>query len=217
MRDFVKEVIVNDYNVNPEKVNDELKEKIFNSKAGIYSIEDSVNSWDEYFFNISKQVARNSKCLSRKIGAVLVKDKSIISTGYNGPPRGIPKCDERWKTDKKFIEKYGNEEILSKDNSGICPRYAMSAKSGQFLEICLAGHAEENAIVNAARHGIPVKGTSMYMTCGIPCKNCIKIILNSGVSEIIVTGLTIYDPESEYLINNSNLKVRLFDFLKENY
>jgi len=174
-----------------------------------------VDSWDEYFYNVCKQVARNSKCLSRKIGALLVRDKSIVSTGYNGPPRGVPVCDQRWKIDDLLVKKYG--EKTRREVAGKCPRYVIGFKSGEGLEICVAGHAERNALINAARNGIATKGTIMYMTCGIPCSPCLVEIINAGVEEIIVTNLKFYDElNSRYLLDTSDLKVRVFDFIVKN-
>jgi len=149
-------------------------------------------TWDEYYFNLCNAVASNSKCLARKIGAIIVKDKSIISTGYNGPPRGIPQCDNRSGAD------------------GVCPRKALGYISGEGLELCIAGHAERNAIVNAARHGIAVKGSIMYMSCPIPCSPCLVEIINSGIEEIVCTKLSYYDMMGEYLIKNSELKIRTY-------
>ena len=165
-------------------------------------------NWDQYYLNICNAVAQNSKCLSRKIGAILVKDKSIISTGYNGPPRSVPHCSERYLLDPVIRE-------LTKDipiDRGICPRQCLGYKSGEGLHLCVAGHAERNALINAARHGICTKGSTIYMTCGIPCKDCLIEIINAGVSEIVVTDMnSFYDTMSEYLIKHSNLKIREFD------
>jgi len=174
-------------------------------------IDEPVSSWDEYFFNVCRQVARNSKCLSRRIGAVLIKDKSIISTGYNGPPRGIPQCNRRWTIDNKFNDKY-KSKIIGDISTKECPRKIIGAKSGEYLEMCVAGHAEENAILNAARMGICTNGTTMALSCGIPCFRCMIKIINAGVSEIIVTNMQLYDDTSEYLLNNSDVKVRMYEF-----
>lgn len=179
-----------------------------------YSVEEGpVKSWDEYYYNVAKQSARNSKCFSRRIGAILVKDKCIISTGYNGPPRGIPTCDKRWKIDDDFISKYGDKIDGNTEIVGKCPRYVLGAKSGEMMHLCVAGHAEENTILNCARLGISTKGTTMYMTCGIPCSKCLIKIIGGGVKELVVTKFTYYDESSRYLIQNSDIKVRLFDFL----
>jgi dCMP deaminase len=157
-------------------------------------------------------VGSYSKCHSRKIGAVLVKDDSVISTGYNGPPRGVPTCDQRWVIDKKFRAKYG-AQADGKETKGICPRRVIGFPSGKGLDICPAGHAERNALINAARFGIKTDKTKLYMTCATPCTPCMVEIINSGVEEIICSGVTEYDETSIYLLENSNLKVRIFDFL----
>lgn len=204
-------------------------------KINSYTVElENPESWDHYFYLVSQVVASNSKCLSRKIGAILVKDKSIISTGYNGPPRGILRCDERWLIDPA-IRKVGNERIrhvqfptypsfpdyLSQSSDyfkkyleGKCPRRVLGYKSGEGLEICVAGHAERNALINAARNGICTKDLTMYMTCGIPCQECMIEIINAGIKEVVVTAFDFYDLGSEYLLRESDLEVRLFDFLK---
>lgn len=215
-RDFITEAIARKLKIHPTNVTEEHKEKILNDPGDIYSITDEpVTNWDEYFFNICRQAARNSKCLSRRIGAVLVKDKSVISTGYNGPPRGVPTCQERWdpQVDPHFSEKYIDKIVKPLDSENpICPRYSLGAKSGQMLDICVAAHAEENSILDAARRGVCTKGSTMYMTCGIPCFRCLNKIINAGVSEIVVTGLKFYDDNSEFLLNHSDVKVRLYEF-----
>lgn len=171
-----------------------------------------VGGWDEYFYGICRAVAKNSKCFSRRIGAILVRDKSVFSTGYNGPPRGVPPCDQRWYTDTILFEKYHGLPDPEKAR-GQCPRRVLGLKSGEGVDLCPAGHAEENAILNAARMGIETKGSIMYMTCGIPCAKCLVKIINAGVEELIVTSHTIYDDSTLYLLDTSDIKVRLFDFL----
>ncbi len=212
-RDFLAEVIAFKDNISQVEVTDEMKQDMLNDPGDVYSITDPpLESWDEYFFNVCRQAARNSKCLSRRIGAVLVKDKSIISTGYNGPPRGVPRCDHRWELDQNFAKKYRHLVPEGTELEGVCPRYPLGAKSGGMLDICVAGHAEENTILNAARMGICTMDTTLYMTCGIPCFRCIVKIINAGIKEIVVTGIKMYDDNAEYLLNNSSVKVRLFDF-----
>lgn len=186
---------------------------------------DNPKSWDEWFYNMCKVVASNSKCLSRKIGAVIVLDKTIISTGYNGPPRNIRTCDRRWLVDYDMRKKAGfNQEDhdlrnLFRDKlEGKCPRYIpeMGFKSGEGLEWCVAGHAERNAIVNSARLGLhALKGTKIYMTCGVPCTPCMIEIINAGIEEIIVTKIdgAFYDQSSKYLLNESGIKIRTYDFI----
>lgn len=176
----------------------------------------SIRTWDEYYYNICEQVGKNSKCFSRHIGTVLVRDKTIISTGYNGPPRGVQPCDLRWRTDESLVEafkeKFGREPI-KEDFSGKCPRQAMGFVSGEGLQWCVAGHAERNALIQAAREGICTKHTTLYMSCGIPCTPCLVEIINAGVEEIVVTKMQVYDISAQYLVDNSDLKVRVFSFL----
>jgi dCMP deaminase len=217
-RNIKVEVAARYFRVPISKVSEEMLKKIEEASDNFtkqsYSIDDPpVDSWDEYFYNVCRQVARNSKCHSRRIGAVLVWDKGIISTGYNGPPRGVPPCDTRWFLDKEFIKKYG-KYAEGKETSGICPRRIIGFESGQGLEICPAGHAERNALINAARAGIATKGTILYMTCGVPCSPCLIEIINSGVREIVVTSLKYYDETAPYLLSNSDIGVRLYDFIK---
>jgi dCMP deaminase len=179
--------------------------------------------WDKWFYNMCVEVSKNSKCLSRQIGSVLVRDKSVVSTGYNGPPRGIIPCDQRWKVDKKMREAAWNDELddrnfeikYNNELKGVCPRYIkeFGFKSGEGLEWCVAGHSEENALLNAARLGIATKGCKLYMNCQIPCKNCLIKIINCGIEEIIVTGFDFYDVSSEYLLKQSKLKYRKFSNL----
>ncbi len=117
-------------------------------------------SWDEYFFQIAEQVATRSTCMRRQVGAVLVKDKRILSTGYNGAPRGISHCTEAG-----------------------CLREELGIPSGERHELCRALHAEQNAIVQAALHGVKIEGASLYCTHQ-PCSLCAKMIINSGIVEV---------------------------------
>jgi dCMP deaminase len=183
------------------------------------------SGWDRYFYNFCVDAAENSKCFSRVIGSVLVSDKTVIGTGYNGPPRGIPPCDQRWLLDDNLVKEYHSrlnqspldeKGRIKKELLGKCPRKVLGFKSGEHMEWCVAGHAEENAIVNSARMGIETRGASLYMSCAIPCSKCLVKIINAGIEEIIVTGFTFYDVSSEYLLKTSNLRVRMFDFLEKN-
>lgn len=198
---------INYYNKNLNE-----KEDIEEVKMDSYTVDDEpVNSWDEYFLNIARQAARNSKCFSRRIGAVLVRDKSILTTGYNGPPRGIPTCDVRWGIDKSLdVSKAKDFKYLV----GKCPRRVLGYKSGEGIEVCPASHAEESAIVNCARMGIQAKDAQLYLTCGIPCGKCAVKIINAGVSEVIVTKLDYYDDISKFLFDNSDVRIRLYEFIK---
>lgn len=217
-RSVDREVAAKHFRIPLKKVTEEMVAEIITASEefsdGEYSVsDDPLCSWDDYFYNICRQVARNSKCFSRRIGCVLVYDKSIISTGYNGPPRGLPKCDFRWKLDHNLNTKIKN--ICDESEfTGICPRKMLGYKSGEGLDICVAGHAERNTLINAARNGIRTKGTTLYVTTGIPCKDCLIEIINAGVREIVVVSLKVYDEQSMYLISNSDLDVRFYDFIK---
>lgn len=118
-------------------------------------------SWDEYFMRIAQVASTRSNCIKRKVGAVVVKDRRIVSTGYNGTPRGTRNCNE-----------------------GGCPRCSALAASGTRLDECLCSHAEENAITQAAYHGTSVKGGCLYSTFS-PCLMCAKMIINSGITEVV--------------------------------
>jgi len=118
-------------------------------------------SWDEYFMNIAKVVASRSNCMKRKVAAIIVKDKRVVSTGYNGTPRGTRNCNE-----------------------GGCPRCNGLATSGTNLDECLCSHGEENAIVQASYHGVSLKDAIIYTTFA-PCLQCAKMIINSGIREVI--------------------------------
>ena len=117
--------------------------------------------WDEYFMSIAKVVATRSNCIKRKVAAIIVKDQRVVSTGYNGTPRGARNCNE-----------------------GGCPRCNSMAESGTALEECLCCHGEENAITQAAYHGTSLKGATLYTTFA-PCLLCTKMIINSGIREVV--------------------------------
>ena len=126
-----------------------------------WSMNHSRPGWDEYFMGIASMVARRSNCMKRKVAAIIVKDRRIISTGYNGTPRGVKNCDE-----------------------GGCPRCNSMAASGTALEECFCSHGEENAIVQAAYHGIGLKDATLYSTFA-PCLICTKMIINAGLREVV--------------------------------
>lgn len=179
--------------------------------------------WDPWFLELCQVVAKKSQCLSRKIGSVLVRDKSVIAVGWNGPPRGIMTCDERWLIDTKLQKQAGfemgvhrNSELYQNRLEGICPRYVpeMGFKSGQGLEWCIAQHSERATLISAAKHGIQTNGCKLFMSCGIPCSPCLVEIINAGIEEIIVTKIEYYDQSAQYLLENSGLKYRVYDHLK---
>lgn len=118
-------------------------------------------TWDEYFASITRQVATRSTCLRRKVGAIIVKDKRILTTGYNGAPMGVRNCLE----------------------IGTCLREELGVPSGERQEICRGLHAEQNAIIQAALHGVRIKGSVIYCT-NQPCILCAKMIINCGIRKI---------------------------------
>lgn len=168
---------------------------------------------DEWYYDLCKTVAKNSKCLSRKIGAIIVMDKSVISQGYNGPPRGLVHCSHRHFYDEELRIELKEKDVDVLNPLDKCPRYALGYKSGEGLDLCVAGHAERNALINAVRNNVPIKGGTMYMDCRVPCTPCLVEIINSGISEIVFTDLVYYDRSAEYILRNSHLKWRVFSNL----
>lgn len=120
-------------------------------------------SWDEYFMGMAELTAQRSTCLRRQVGAVIVQDKHIVATGYNGAPRGIPHCEEK----------------------GGCLREELGVPSGQRHELCRALHAEQNAIIQAATLAQSIDGATIYITHQ-PCIICAKMIINAGIRRIVV-------------------------------
>lgn len=120
-------------------------------------------SWDNYFMQMALVVAGRSTCLRRQVGAVMVKDKQILSTGYNGSPSGLRHCDEAG-----------------------CLRQSLGVPSGERHEICRAVHAEQNALVQAAKHGVAIAGADIYITHQ-PCVLCTKLLINAGINRVIYT------------------------------
>jgi dCMP deaminase len=166
-------------------------------------------NWDSYFLEICNSVAKKSPCLSRNIGAILVRDKSIISTGFNGPSRGIPHCGiDRWYKDEnlsKFM--FQDSNVIS----STCPRKILGYESGTHMELCPAQHAEENAISNASRLGVSVLDSTCYINTVIPCSKCFGTLINAGIVEIVCFYKSLYDIHTNFLIENSSIKIRQFE------
>ncbi len=118
-------------------------------------------TWDQYFIDITHLVATRSTCLRRQVGALLVKDRNILATGYNGTPSGIRHCEETG-----------------------CLREQLKVPSGERHELCRGLHAEQNAIIQAARHGININGSTLYCTT-MPCIICTKMLINAGILRIV--------------------------------
>jgi dCMP deaminase len=117
--------------------------------------------WTEYFMDITRLVARRSTCIRRQVGAIVVKDKRILATGYNGVPTGLAHCEDTG-----------------------CIREQNHIPSGQRHELCRGLHAEQNTIIQAAFHGISISGATLYCTT-LPCSICLKMLINAGITAII--------------------------------
>lgn len=140
--------------------------------------------WDNYFMEIAQVVARRSNCSRRHVAAVIVKDSRIISTGYNGTPRGLKNCSE-----------------------GGCPRCSSNTPSGSNLGECLCSHGEENAIVSAAYHGVSVKDSTLYTTFS-PCLLCAKMIINAGIKEVVYRERYSIDTTAAAILKEAGVVLR---------
>ncbi|MBN2123767.1 MAG: cytidine/deoxycytidylate deaminase family protein [Deltaproteobacteria bacterium] len=139
-------------------------------------------SWPEYFMAITRLVARRSTCLRRKVGAILVKDKRILATGYNGAPSGLRHCEEVG-----------------------CLRADSSIPSGMRHELCRGLHAEQNVIIQAAFHGICINGATLYCT-NKPCVICSKMIINAGIEKVFYEeGYD--DPLSDQMLDEAGIEI----------
>ncbi len=118
--------------------------------------------WDEYFLGIAKLVSERSTCLRRRVGALIVKNRRILTTGYNGTPSGITHC-----------------EVVG------CLREKLKVPSGERHELCRGLHAEQNAIIQAALYGVDIHGGTLYCT-NQPCSICAKMLINAGIKEIVM-------------------------------
>ena len=138
-------------------------------------------SWPEYFFEFANLASQRSACIRRSVGAVIVKDKMVVSTGYNGPPHGVPHCTEEG-----------------------CIRDKLKVPSGERHELCRGLHAEQNAIIHAAKSGASINGAELYCSAK-PCSICTKMIINAGIKKVYY--LEDYnDPLSDELAKQSGLE-----------
>jgi len=124
-------------------------------------MENERPSWDDYFMDITCLVAKRSTCLRRAVGATIVKDRRVLATGYNGAPSNVRHCAETG-----------------------CLRQQMNVPSGERHELCRGIHAEQNAIIQAAYHGVSIKGATLFCT-NLPCSICAKMIINAGIVRIV--------------------------------
>ncbi|MBR4522908.1 MAG: dCMP deaminase family protein [Kiritimatiellae bacterium] len=141
-------------------------------------------SWDDYFMGIARVVATRSNCSRRHVGAVVMRDNHILSTGYNGTPHGVKNCF-----------------------AGGCPRCAGTVKSGTNLEECMCVHAEQNAICQAALYGTSLQGSTIYITLS-PCLTCAKLIINSGIKEVVFDGCYEFLDKVKKIFKESGVKYR---------
>ncbi len=143
-------------------------------------------SWENYFMDITTLVAKRSTCIRRSVGAVIVKDKRILATGYNGAPTGIGHCLERG-----------------------CLREELKVPSGERHELCRGIHAEQNAIIQAAFHGVSIKGGTLFCT-NQPCSICAKMLINAGIEKIYYrSGYA--DEMSNEMLEEADIKLLKLD------
>ena len=139
-------------------------------------------TWDEYFMRIATLVAERSTCLRNHVGAIIVKDRHILATGYNGAPRGVPHCDETG-----------------------CLREKLNVPSGERHELCRGIHAEQNAIIQAAAFGVSIAGSIIYSTHH-PCVVCSKMIINARIERIVIEG-DYPDPLAREMLKEAKVEV----------
>jgi dCMP deaminase len=143
-------------------------------------------SWDRYFMAIANMVRTRSTCLRRQVGAIVVKEKRILSTGYNGAPKGMKHCSEVG-----------------------CLRADADVPPGERHELCRGIHAEQNAIVQAAAFGVSIQGSTLYCT-HFPCVLCSKMLINAGISKIVVER-DYPDPLSREMLDEAGIEINLMD------
>lgn len=142
--------------------------------------------WDTYFMDIAHVVARRGNCIRRRVAAVVVKDRRVVTTGYNGTPRGTKNCCD-----------------------GGCERCAGDVPSGVGLGECVCSHAEENAITQAAYHGTSLRGTVLYCTLS-PCLICAKMIINAGIEEVVYDQKYEFSRQTRELFREAGVRCRQF-------
>lgn len=143
-------------------------------------------TWDEYFMEMAQVAAKRSTCLRRSVGAVIVKNKQILASGYNGTPMGLPHCEEVG-----------------------CLREQLKVPSGKCHELCRGVHAEQNAITQAAYHGVSVKGGTIYVTHQ-PCVVCTKMLINAGIERVVYAN-PYPDKLAQEMMGQSKMKIEEFE------
>ena len=144
---------------------------------------DDRPTWDEYFMEIADVVTKRSNCVSRKVGAVITVDNQIITTGYNGAPKGLHHCVD----------------------AGGCLRKINKIESGTRQEVCRAAHAEQNAIISAAVRGVSIKGGTLYLNT-YPCSISTRMIINAEIKRIVYDS-DYNDPLSKEMLDESGIEV----------
>ena len=147
------------------------------------SKKDDRPTWDEYFMEIADVVTKRSNCVSRKVGAVITVDNQIITTGYNGAPKGLHHCVD----------------------AGGCLRKLNKIESGTRQEVCRAAHAEQNAIISAAVRGVSIKGGTLYVNT-YPCSICTRMIINAEIKRIVYDS-DYSDPLSKEMLDESGIEI----------
>lgn len=142
-------------------------------------------TWDEYFMEMATVAAKRSTCLRRSVGAVIVKNEQILASGYNGTPMGLPHCEEVG-----------------------CLREQLKVPSGKCHELCRGVHAEQNAITQAAYHGVSVKGATLYCTHQ-PCVVCTKMLINAGIERIVYAN-PYPDELAQEMMGQSKIHIEIF-------
>lgn len=138
--------------------------------------------WDLYFMQIAKVVSSRSTCLRRRVGAIVVKERRVLTTGYNGAPAGIAHCKEVG-----------------------CERERLQVPPGERHELCRGLHAEQNAIIQAAVHGVSIRGGTLYCT-DYPCSVCAKMIINAGIEQVVYQG-SYPDPLAKAILAEAGIRV----------
>jgi len=172
--------------------NDKSKENLFELIDKLYiNIEPIRPNWDYYFMNVAQEVAKRSNCVKQRVGAIIIKDGRILSTGYNGTPKGIDNCFK----------------------GGVCERCDNNFNQGEALDKCICIHAEENAIVEIGRRAC--QGATLYTTC-YPCLMCTKLIVQVELKEIVY--LFEYNSEATAkLLRDSGINLRILKPIKKVY
>lgn len=141
-------------------------------------------SWDEYFMEMAELARKRTTCIRRGVGAVIVKDNRVLATGYNGTPTGIAHCEETG-----------------------CLRQKMNVPSGKQHELCRGLHAEQNAIVQAAKMGVSIDGATLYCTTR-PCVICSKMLINAGIKRVVISE-SYPDELGEAMLAEAGIKVEV--------